>query len=165
MSPRKLRTDYYDDPDAPTPTTRPPSASVVVRDEAGALLLLRRTDNDLWTIPTGKVEIGETVAQAGAREVKEETGLDVEITGLVGVFSDPNHVIVYSKGKKVTEVRQPFNVCLHARPVGGEITPAPDEASEVRWVDPADVDGYDIHPAIRRRVTHGLQAGAEPYVS
>jgi 8-oxo-dGTP pyrophosphatase MutT (NUDIX family) len=158
VSPKKTRrVDHWQDPDAPKPTSRKPSASVLVRDEAGRVLLLRRTDNDLWTIPTGGLEKGETITECGVRECREETGVDIEVTGLVGVFTTPDHVIEYRKGKKVTEVRQPVNICLHARPVGGEVTTT-DEASEVRWVDPGDLAGYEIHPALRRRIDHGLNA-------
>ena len=121
MSPKTRRVDYWRDAEAPKPTNRKASASVLVRDDADRVLLLRRPDNDLWTIPTGAVKRGETVAEAGVRECREETGLQVETTGLVGVFSTPDHVIAYMKGDKVKEVRQPINVCLHARPVGGEL--------------------------------------------
>jgi 8-oxo-dGTP pyrophosphatase MutT (NUDIX family) len=152
------RVDYWDDPRAPKPNSRKPSASAFVRDEAGSVLLLRRTDSGLWTIPTGGLKRAESITQCAARECLEETGVDIEITGLVGVFSDPRHVIAYVGG----EVRQPVNVCLHARPVGG-VPQATDEASEVRWVDPADLDGYEIHPAMRRRIEHGL-SGATPHV-
>ncbi len=162
MSPRKRRLDYWQDLDAPRPTNRKASASVLVRDDNGRVLLLRRPDNGLWTIPTGAVKKGETVAAAGARECREETGLDVEVTGLVGVFSTPDHVIAYLKGGKVKEVRQPINICLRARPVGGTLTHT-EEASEVAWIAPADLEGYDIHPAIRLRITHGLSS-MEPYI-
>jgi 8-oxo-dGTP pyrophosphatase MutT (NUDIX family) len=162
VSPKTRRVDYWQDAEAPKPTNRKASASVLVRDDADRVLLLRRPDNDLWTIPTGAVQRGETVAEAGVRECREETGLQVEITGLVGVFSTPDHVIAYMKGDKVKEVRQPINVCLHARPVGGELTRTK-EAAEVAWVRAADLDGYDLHPAIRLRITHGLAAG-QPYV-
>lgn len=160
---KSRRVDHWQDPDAPKPTSRKASASVFVRDEAGRLLMLRRVDNDMWTIPTGGVKKGETVAQAGVRECREETGLDVEVTGLVGVFSTPDHVIVYTRGKKVNEVRQPINICLRARVVGGDVRPEPAEAREVQWVDPERLDGYDIHPAIRLRIDRGLE-DAEPYL-
>lgn len=164
MSRATRRIDYWQDPNAPKPTSRKTSASVFVRDSQGRLLLLKRMDNDLWTIPTGGVKKGETVGQAGARECQEETGLEVEITGLVGVFSTPDHVIVYMHGDRVDEVRQPINICLRARVVGGEITPEPEEASEVRWVDPADLGNYPIHPALRARISHGLTS-TEPHIS
>jgi len=162
MSPKKRRLDYWQDPDAPKPTNRKASASVLVRDDDGRVLLLRRPDNKLWTIPTGAVKKGETVAAAGVRECREETGLDVEVSGLVGVFSTPDHVIAYLTGEKVKEVRQPINVCMYARPVGGSLTHT-EEASEVAWVAPADLEDYHIHPAIRVRITHGLSA-PEPYI-
>ncbi|MFI6903358.1 NUDIX hydrolase [Nonomuraea sp. NPDC050394] len=104
-----------------------------------------------------------TVAAAGVRECKEETGLDIEIVGLVGVFSTPDHVIVYMKGSEVDEVRQPINVCLWAHVVGGEIRPEPAEAQEVRWVAAEKLAGYGIHPAIRLRIDCGL-AGGSPHI-
>nr|WP_206441708.1 NUDIX domain-containing protein [Streptomyces boncukensis] len=102
--------------------------------------------------------------QAGVRECKEETGLDVEVIGLVGVFSTPDHVIVYMHGDCVDEVRQPINICLRARVVGGDIEPEPDEAADVRWVDPSQLDDYRVHPALRERISHGLTS-QDPFVS
>jgi ADP-ribose pyrophosphatase YjhB (NUDIX family) len=67
--------------------------------------------------------------------VREETGVSVEITRLVGIYSDPRHVIVYSDG----EVRQQFNICFRARPIAGTAHRT-DEASEVRWVHPKDFE-------------------------
>ncbi|MCK1794994.1 NUDIX domain-containing protein [Streptomyces sp. XM4193] len=158
------RIDHWQDPDAPKPTSRKTSASTFVQDVEGRVLLLKRVDNDLWTIPTGGVKKGETVGEGGVRECREETGLDVEVIGLVGVFSTPDHVIVYMHGDKVDEVRQPINICLRARVVGGQITPEPDEAAEVRWVAPEELGSYPIHPALMARIRHGL-SGAAPYVS
>lgn len=158
------RVDYWRDPDAPKPTSRKASASVFVRDDHGRLLLLQRVDNDLWTIPTGGVKKGETVGQAGVRECREETGIDVEVVGLVGVFSTPDHVTAYLRGKRLVEVRQPINICLRARVIGGLIAPEPTEATEVRWLDPADLDNYPIHPALRLRIDHGLSGRTEPYI-
>jgi 8-oxo-dGTP pyrophosphatase MutT (NUDIX family) len=156
VSPKqRRRVDYWQDPNAPKPTSRKPSASVLVRDGTGRVLLLQRPDNGLWTIPTGAVKKGETVPEAGVRECREETGLQVEITGLVGVFSTPDHVIAYMKGDKIKEARQPINICLHARPIGGKLTTTK-EAAEVAWVTPDELGAYEIHPAIRLRIQHGL---------
>ena len=163
MSPKKTRRiDYWQDPKAPSPTTRKPSASVLVRDDQGRILLLKRIDNDLWTIPTGSLKKGETITECGVRECREETGLDIEILGLIGVFTTPDHIIEYRKGSKTTEVRQPVNICLSARPIGGELTTTR-EAAEVRWVDPTALSDYDIHPALQRRINHGL-ANNPPHV-
>ncbi|WP_017597016.1 NUDIX domain-containing protein [Nocardiopsis lucentensis] len=156
--------DHWQDPDAPRPTARKTSASAFVQDDDGRLLLLKRTDNYLWTIPTGAVKKGESVGTGAIRECREETGLDIEITGLVGVFSTPDHVIAYWHGDKLDEVRQPINICVRGRVVGGRIAPAPDEALEVRWVDPADLGEYPIAPALRQRIDWGL-SGESPYIA
>lgn len=153
------RVDYWADPAAPKPTSRKPSASVIVRNSAGDLLLLRRADSGRWTIPTGGLKKNETLTQCVVRECREETGLDIEVTSLVGVFSDPRHVIAYADG----EVRQPVNTCFSAQVIGGTLTTTK-EASEVSWVSPARLEDYDIHPAILRRIIHGLRDNSLPHV-
>jgi ADP-ribose pyrophosphatase YjhB (NUDIX family) len=164
MSKRKQRIDYYHDPHAPRPTSRRPSASVVVRDGEGHVLMLQRTDNDLWTIPTGGLKTGETIRECAVRECREETGIDVEVTGLVGIFSDPGHVIAYLTDGEVGEVRQPVNVCLHARPIAGALTPAPDEARQACWIPADDLGQVCVHPAIRARIEHALRFPDSPLV-
>ncbi len=67
------RMDYWADPAAPKPTSRKPSASVIVRNSAGDLLLLRRADSGRWTIPTGGLKKNETLTQCAVRECREET--------------------------------------------------------------------------------------------
>ena len=154
----RRRTDYWDDPHAPKPTSRKPSASVVLRNHNGELLLLRRAGSGLWTIPTGALKKKETVTACAVRECREETGLAVELTGLIGVFSDPRHRIAYPDG----EVRVPVNVCFHGQPVSGELA-TDAESDQAAWVAPGDLDDYDIHPAIRRRISHALN-GTVPHV-
>src|SRR5215472_2545277 len=149
--PASRRTDYWDDPRAPAGTSRRPSATVVIRNYRGELLLLRRTDSGRWTIPTGGLKRNETLSACAVRECLEETGLTVELTGLVGVFSDPRHRIAFPDG----EVRVPVNVCFHGYPVSGELT-TDAESDEAAWVAPEDLDDYHIHPAIRRRLSHAL---------
>ena len=161
MSPAKKarRVDYWDDGDAPKPTSRKPSASVIVCNSGGDILLLRRPDSGRWTIPTGGLKKNETLTHCAVRECREETGLEVEITGLVGLFSDPRHVIAYADG----EVRQPVNACFAARRISGKLTTT-DEATDVEWVPPERLDDYDIHPSIRRRIVHGLESRGIPHV-
>ncbi len=60
---------------------------VIAVIDSGHILLIKRTDFEVWCLPTGKVEQGESFAQAAIRETREETGLDVELTRLVGVYS------------------------------------------------------------------------------
>ncbi|MFD8981492.1 NUDIX hydrolase [Streptomyces sp. NPDC059564] len=153
------RVDYFDDPNAPEANSIVPSVTVVAVDGGGRILLIHRSDNDLWALPGGGVDTGESVADAAVRETREETGFDVEVTGLVGLYTDPRHVIAYDDG----EVRQQFSICFAARIVGGERRTS-SESKEVAFVAPHDLDGMRIHPSMRLRIDHGLARRAEPYI-
>jgi ADP-ribose pyrophosphatase YjhB (NUDIX family) len=154
------RIDHYQNPAAPMANSIVVAVSVFVVDGDGRLLLIRRTDNDLYAIPGGALEIGETVVAAAVRETREETGVDVVVTGLIGVYSDPAHVIEFSDG----EVRQEFSVCFRARPIGGSPRTS-EESMEVRWVEQSELAKLIIHPSIRLRIQHGLDNRADPYYS
>jgi ADP-ribose pyrophosphatase YjhB (NUDIX family) len=151
------RIDHYDDPAAPPANSLIPAASAVVADDQGRILLARRRDNTLWTVPGGAMEPGETIAETALREVVEETGVQVEITGLVGIYSNPRHVVEYADG----EVRQQFSVCFSARPISGAPSET-DETSEARYVEPGELDRLEIHPSIRLRIEHYLQRRTQP---
>ncbi|MFE3071992.1 NUDIX hydrolase [Streptomyces sp. NPDC059247] len=153
------RTEHYDDPDAPEPHSMVVAASAVVTDARGRILLQHRRDNGLWALPGGGMDMGESLPGAAVREVREETGLEVEITGLVGTYTDPRHIIAYSDG----EVRRQFNVCFRARVVGG--SPAvSDESTEVRFVDPDDLADLPMHHTQRLRLAHFLEDRPTPYL-
>jgi ADP-ribose pyrophosphatase YjhB (NUDIX family) len=120
------------------PVTRTPDritagVSAAVFDEHGRLLLMHRSDNNFWGLPGGKVEIGESVAQATAREVFEETGLDARVERLIGVYSDPaNHMIAsYPGGDLVHYV----NLCFLCTRMGGELRGS-DEGMELGFFAP-----------------------------
>ena len=99
--------DFYDDSSAPEANSLVPSVNVVVSNAAGEVLLIRRSDNDNWAVPGGAVDLGESLVQAAVRETREETGVECEVTGLVSVYSDPRHVILYASNG---EVRQEFSI-------------------------------------------------------
>lgn len=152
------RTDYFNDPDAPEPNSIVIAVSAFTLDDAGRLLMIRRTDNNLHALPGGRHELGETMTDTVRRETLEETGIEVETTGLIGIYSNPNHVMAYDNG----EVRQEFSICFRARPVGGSPRTS-DESSEVRWVERDQLDELNIHPSIRLRIDHGFADRAEPF--
>jgi ADP-ribose pyrophosphatase YjhB (NUDIX family) len=154
------RIDYYDDPDAPPANSVVPSANVVVVNDAGQLLLIRRTDNDNWAIPGGAMDLGESLVDAAVRETAEETGIQVEITGLVGIYTDPRHVILYTSNG---EVRQEFSVVFTARPVGGEPTPS-SESREVHWVDPDQIPSLTMDRSMRMRIDYYLTGSEKPHL-
>ncbi len=110
------RIDYYDDPDGPRANSMVPSVNVVVTSDNDEILLIRRSDNDNWAIPGGAIELGESMTQAAIRETKEESGIDCEITGLVGIYTDPKHVILYTSNG---EARQEFSIVLTGTPGRG----------------------------------------------
>jgi ADP-ribose pyrophosphatase YjhB (NUDIX family) len=155
------RIDYYDDPAAPEANSIVPSVNVIVTDDQGRILLIRRTDNDNWAVPGGAVDLGESLTQAAIRETKEESGIDCEITGISGIYTDPRHVILYTSNG---EARQEFSIVLTARPAGGQPTPS-SETSEVRWVTLADAATYTMDRSMRIRVDHYLAAGHRPHLA
>ena len=152
------RTDHYHDPNAPKATNIVVAVTAFVQDDQGRLLMIRRTDNDLYSIPGGAQDVGETIGHTVVREVKEETGIDVEPVDLIGVYSDPAHVISYTDG----EVRQQFSICFRARPISGELQTS-NESSEVHWKNRKDLEDLNIHPSIRLRIEHGFETGNPPY--
>jgi ADP-ribose pyrophosphatase YjhB (NUDIX family) len=146
------RVDYYHDPEAPKANSLVPSVTAAVRDPAGHILLIHKIDNNFWALPGGGMDLGESVSEAAVREVREETGVEVELTGLVGVYSDPGHVMAYDDG----EVRQEFSVCFHARPTGGSPRHDGTETKAAKWVDPSTIRDLNIHPSMRRRIDDAL---------
>ena len=154
------RIDYYDDPEAPKATSLVPSVNVVVVNDAGEILMIRRSDNENWAVPGGAIDLGESLTQAAIRETKEESGIDCEITGLVGIYTDPKHIILYTSNG---EARQEFSILLTARPTGGTLTPS-DESAEVRWVPPSEVAHYAMDRSMRLRVQHYVSNGGSVYL-
>lgn len=82
------RVDYYHDPEAPTANSLVVGGSAVVVNDEGRIVPQRRSDSGNWALPGGAMDIGETFAQSVIREVKEETGFDVRIERIIGIYSD-----------------------------------------------------------------------------
>lgn len=152
------RVDYYNDPHAPTPNSIAIAVSAFVLDGNNELLMIRRTDNDLYSIPGGQLELGETLTQAAIREIHEETGITIAVTGLIGIYSNPNHVLAYNDG----EVRQEFSICFRATPTSGRLHTSK-ESSEALWVAQAHLPKLNIHPSTMLRITHGYENRVQPF--
>ncbi|MFG2623940.1 NUDIX domain-containing protein [Streptomyces sp. NPDC048473] len=147
-----------DDPNAPEPSSLVVAASAVVTDEAGRILLQRRRDNGLRALPGGGMDLTDSLPGTAVREVKEETGLDVEITGLAGTCTGPKHVIAYSDG----EVRRQFAVVFTAHIVGGE-PGISDESTDPRFAGPEELDALPMHHTQRLRLEHFRERRATQY--
>src|SRR5712691_4084501 len=147
------RIDYYDDPNAPPANSIVPSVNVVVTNDNGEILLIRRSDNDNWALPGGGIDIGESLTQAAIRETREESGIECQVTGLSGIYTDPRHVILYTSNG---EVRQEFSIVLTAVATGGQLAVS-SETTEARWVKPGDLASYQMDRSMRQRVAHVLE--------
>jgi ADP-ribose pyrophosphatase YjhB (NUDIX family) len=154
------RVDYYHEANAPKANSLVPGASAIVADDQGRILLQRRSDNARWALPGGVMDIGESIGQAIVREVREETGLEVEPENIVGIYSDPGHVFAYDDG----EVRQQFSVCFACRIVGGELQIS-EESSDVAFFSPEEIEGLDMHESIRLRIQHYLERRPRPVIA
>jgi len=99
---------YY----ASDPTEVRVSVSAVVRrrSEPSQILLMKRSDNEHWGLPGGYVEPGESVQSAAVREVREETGYEIEVGSLVGVYSDPRSQVIDYGDRRVHAI----NLCFEA---------------------------------------------------
>ncbi len=106
----------------PTPVILPYASAIVVDDEGG-ILLQRRSDFAWWGLPGGVMERGERIEACLAREVREETGLEVAAERLIGVYSSPDFAVTYPNGDQVHQ----FTACFVCRRVGGDLRPDGDE--------------------------------------
>ena len=114
--------EYFHDPHPPPVQGLVVVVYAIARDRSGRVLLVRRADDGNWELPGGRVEVGETMSAAVRREVFEEAGITIALTGVSGIYSDPAHIVVYP----VEGARQQVAVCLHARPVRPGERPRPD---------------------------------------
>jgi ADP-ribose pyrophosphatase YjhB (NUDIX family) len=105
----------------------------------GKILLTKREDFEVWCLPGGAVDEGESVAQAAIREAREETGLQVELTRLIGLYSHPNESALIG-----------HIVSFAAHPVGGEYKADPNEVVDMRYFAPDEIPADLLVMHIRR---------------
>ncbi len=108
--------------------------------EKGEVLLVRRNRAPAlgqWSLPGGRVEWGETLREAIAREVREETGVDIEVEGLAGIAE---RILPDDDGK----IEYHYVILdFWARPKSRDLTPG-DDASEARWVPVGELNDYEL---------------------
>ena len=116
----------------PRPSRIAPAIAAVITDSAHRVLLVLRSDCNLWGLPSGRIEPGEMLVDAVVREVSEETGLDVHVERLIGVYSDPvSQVYAYPSGDVVHYV----TCCCLCTVVGGSARPDGVEVLDVEFFD------------------------------
>jgi len=133
--------------------------SAAIFDDTGRVLLTKRSDNGQWCLPSGGMDSGESAAEACIREVVEETGLSVRVKRLVGVYSDPNKIIVYADGNTVQIVALHFEVEV----VGGELGLS-DETSDYGYFTLSQIEELDILLNHKQRILDTLANQSEAFV-
>jgi mutator protein MutT len=129
----------------------------VIVDDRGHVLLIKRRYEPLaghWSIPGGAVELGETLEQCVARELQEETGLDVEVGPVIEVF---DRIIVDDQRRVQYHYVLVDYLCW---PAGGR-PQAGGDADEARFVDPADLPAYELTAKATAVIGRALQLARE----
>jgi 8-oxo-dGTP diphosphatase len=121
-----------------------PCVGAVIKDDLGRLLLIKRGHSPgagLWSLPGGRIEPGETDAEALVREVREETGLAVEAGHLLGTVQRPGH------DGDVFDIRD------YAATVTGGLLQPGDDAADARWVDAIELESLPITEGLTETLT------------
>src|SRR5215218_11443368 len=126
--------------------------SAAIFDQQGRILLTRRTDNGQWCLPGGRMESGESAAEACEREVFEETGLNVRVKRLVGVYSHPDQLVVYPDGNKAHIVTLHFEVDVLSGQPG-----LSNETTDFGYFTLQDVEGLEMFGGHKERVIDSLE--------
>jgi len=147
-------------PDNPPMETAQPKLGTcaVVLDEYGRILLEQRSDCGWWCLPGGRLDAGETLARGALREVLEETGLEVEIAGFLGVFSDPRRRTVRYPDNG--DLRQLVDAVVLARPQSGRAKASP-ESLDLRWFPPGELPLSTVPPVVEI-LRHALAFDGQP---
>jgi len=132
--------------------------TAAILDPDGRLLLTRRADNGEWCLPGGAVDPGESLAEACAREVREEIGVEARITRLIGTYSSPDIVAVYPDGNRAQIVAAVFRAEIVAGTPGlsGEVT-------EVGFFTADEAAALAVIATQRRRIADVFAPDAPPF--
>ena len=131
---------------------RPGASALIFDDARERFLLTRREDNGRWCLPGGGMDPGESAAETCVREVLEETGLEVRVTKLVGIYTSPDMLIEFPDGNRI----QPVAFSFEAEITGGELGLS-DETTDFGWCTVAEMEAMDtvenhvprIHDALK----------------
>ena len=144
---KTVRSDFFYREDAPEINSIKPAAAVAILNGNKELLMLHRKDNKKWTMPGGTLEFGESMVDCALREVKEESGLSVEIKDIIATYTDPNIRVAYSDG----EVRQEFTIVYYGETKDFDVK-LDAESSQFVWIPLDEVNNLSLADSQRRRI-------------
>jgi ADP-ribose pyrophosphatase YjhB (NUDIX family) len=130
-----------------------------VFDARGCILLIKRRDNGQWCLPGGSMDAGESAPECALRELREETGLEGRVTGLITVYSSPHRVVVYDDGSRSQVVGLLFAV----EAVGGRLEVTA-ETTAFGYFSATQVQGLDLVEGHRERIADAFAPGGAPYL-
>ena len=134
-------------------------SAILFDEKREKVFLTRRMDNDRWCLPGGRMEAGESAAEACEREVFEETGLSVRVTHLVGVYSDPDQLVIYPDGNKVHIVVLNFEAEIHA----GEPRLS-DETTDFGFFSLSEMETMPMHGKHKDRAEDALCGNCKAFI-
>lgn len=144
---KTIRRDYSHLKSMPKANSMRPAAAVAIVDK-GRILMLKRKDNGKWTLPGGTMELTESIKDCAVREVKEETGLIINILDVIGTYTDPDIRIEYSDG----EVRREFTIVFYAVSDNSEVV-MDDESSAYQWVSIEEIQNLPMADSQKNRIS------------
>ncbi len=131
---------------------RPGASAIIFDSSREKVLLTRRSDNGRWCLPGGGMDPGESAEETCVREALEETGLQVRVTKLVGIYTSPNIMVEYADGGRV----QPVSFSFEAEVIGGELSLS-DETTEYGYFSVNELDAVDLLEHHRQRIEDAMQ--------
>lgn len=145
-------TIYYKDTNAPSPTQPlTPGACAVIKNTKNQILLHRRSDCKNWSLPGGKMKIGESIANCCKRELKEEMGIDVIVNKIIGVYTSPDCVFDFGNGY----VFQAFVVAFLCDSINDNFM-INKESIDAKWFDLEDIANLNLVPHVDSIVSHAF---------
>lgn len=119
-----------------------PSVTIIHFDAQDRMLLMQHRGTGQWVAPGGAIEPNEFPADAAVREMWEETGLHVELTGILGVFGGPECLVTYPNGDQTSYVMTVYG----CQQIGGHLHPNDGEALDLRYFAADEISDLQLAP-------------------
>ncbi len=133
------------------------SCAVIFDEQHERVLLTQRSENGLWCLPVGRMEPGESIEECCRREVLEETGLSIEPTRLIGIYSNRDQLVIYKDGAKVQMLVLSFEAAI----TGGTLILS-SETTDAKYFRFEELESLEMHDRHKDRVLDALANSPVP---